>query len=305
MKRGFLIKVIIGAMVMSTIANFSLIGIRNVSAADTMPVNGWYKDEYKWNYFKNGIKVNGWLNTTNKWYYFYDDGTMAYGMIEDNGNKYHTDSNGVLIKGWLKEWDMWYYFNDNYLMETGWSKINNVWHYFYNDGSMAVNTMIDNYYVNEFGELANKPKKEDNKITYEDAIAKGINAMFGNYDYVTPVKFNRGPVIQDDFTFNGLIAEEDKDKTSREVLLSTEPLTKDNATDFDLISKDSWIVASATLQKDGSYHITGQFYSVRLGMGKSRITYDPEATSEASQDSYIIVNSDGSVELKGNITKNN
>lgn len=291
MKRKFLTKVI------SLLIGFTMLG-SVVANADTIPSNGWYNDGNNWVYYNNNIKQKGWLYNNNKWYYFYGDGTLATGIIENNGDTYHTDLSGALIKGWIKEWDMWYHFGNDYLMNKGWNKIDGIWYYFYNDGSMAYNTVIDGYYLDDTGKISTKPK---NKMTYEDAVSKGIKTIFGDYAHVTPVKFERAPVKQGDFTFDGLVAQEDKNHGSRELLFSTKPLSKETAIDFDLSSSDKWIVASATLQNDGSYRIIGQYYFVRLGMGRGKITYDPEAKSQADDDSYISIYPDGSVDVRGQI----
>ena len=36
-------------------------------------------------------------------------------------------------------------------MKTGWLLIDNVWYYFYEDGSMAADTWVDGYYLDASG----------------------------------------------------------------------------------------------------------------------------------------------------------
>ena len=67
-------------------------------------------------------------------------------------SKWHYKRNsGYEVVGWFKYNDNWYYFNDDGIMKTGWANIDGNWYYFYSDGSLAVNTDIDGYKVNENG----------------------------------------------------------------------------------------------------------------------------------------------------------
>ena len=65
------------------------------------------------------------------WTYLNDDGESVTGWINDNGKTYYLDKEGCKKTGWLKSKGCWYYFNEN--------------------GEMASNTWIDNYYVNSDG----------------------------------------------------------------------------------------------------------------------------------------------------------
>jgi FOG: Glucan-binding domain (YG repeat) len=98
---------------------------------------GWYKNENgEWLYINNYEVHKGWI---------YDNGW------------YYTDLvNGKMKTGWLNEGPTWYYLNeisDGTLgkMKTGWIKDKNKWYYLYSDGSMAKNTYIDGYYLDQTG----------------------------------------------------------------------------------------------------------------------------------------------------------
>lgn len=72
--------------------------------------------------------------------------------FRDKMSKWHYKRNsGYEVVGWFKYNDNWYYFNDDGIMKTGWANIDGNWYYFYSDGSLAVNTDIDGYKVNENG----------------------------------------------------------------------------------------------------------------------------------------------------------
>lgn len=65
------------------------------------------------------------------WTYVNDDGESITGWIEDDGKQYYLDKEGHKKTGWFKSKGSWYYFDA--------------------DGVMAVDTWIDNYYVNSEG----------------------------------------------------------------------------------------------------------------------------------------------------------
>lgn len=52
---------------------------------------------------------------------------------------------------WKEDNKGWQYIEGNSLV-NGWKNINGIWYYFYSNGYMAKNTIIDNYYINEDGQ---------------------------------------------------------------------------------------------------------------------------------------------------------
>lgn len=63
---------------------------------------------------------------------------------------YYNDS-AQLVTGWVKDGDYWYYMNSAGHMMTGWIKDEDKWYFLYDNGIMAAETWIDNYYVNGSG----------------------------------------------------------------------------------------------------------------------------------------------------------
>ena len=59
-------------------------------------------------------------------------GTSISGCVSYDNDTYYLDNNGVLKTGWLKAGGSWYYFDD--------------------DGKLATDKWVDNYYVNSNGE---------------------------------------------------------------------------------------------------------------------------------------------------------
>ncbi len=72
-----------------------------------------------------------------QWQYIQDDGTEATGWLEIDDETYYLDENGNRKEDyWLKDDGNWYYLDS--------------------DGVMATSQWVDNYYVNEDGELEKK-----------------------------------------------------------------------------------------------------------------------------------------------------
>ena len=81
---------------------------------DPQTANGWQQnDSGQWSYYRNGKPVKGRLSDDQKWYWL-DKAT------------------GMMFAG-------------------GWKQIDGKWYYFYTDGTMAVNTIIDGYTIGSDG----------------------------------------------------------------------------------------------------------------------------------------------------------
>nr|WP_242982180.1 MULTISPECIES: hypothetical protein [unclassified Clostridium] len=93
---------------------------------------GWLKDEY-----------------SGDWYYF-SDGEMKSNDTEDG---YHVDNSGKMVTGtgWEHVDSWWYYLDDTGKVVTGWLYDQGNWYYLYPQGSMAHNTTIDGYYLDDDG----------------------------------------------------------------------------------------------------------------------------------------------------------
>ena len=110
-----------------------------------------------------------WVSEGNNWKYQLEDGSYVkntFRMID--GYKYYFDSAGVMAKGWIyvgtrtssdgKVYKNWYYTSAGGKILTGWRLIDGVWYYFYLDGKMAADAVVDNgkYYVNSKGAYVGK-----------------------------------------------------------------------------------------------------------------------------------------------------
>lgn len=95
---------------------------------------------------------NEWYKILGDWYYFDETSHMVTGWKLLGTTWYYMDTDGVMLTGWVNDGNARYYMNKDGSMATGW--IQNTpgeWYYFYENGTMAVNTVIDGYAVNEKG----------------------------------------------------------------------------------------------------------------------------------------------------------
>lgn len=141
---------------------------------------GWRQiDGYWYYYYPDGnYQRNSWLNVNNRWYLFQEEGKMLRGWQRKNNNTYYLNENGEMVTGWIHNGQNWYYLNDtkdayegamlnshwlnkdgriyyfaaNGAMVEGWWQIDGNWYYFYpGAGNLAVNTVIDTFYVDQNG----------------------------------------------------------------------------------------------------------------------------------------------------------
>ena len=120
-------------------------------------VVGWKQLDDAWYYFESskGYRVtNCWQRIDGKMYHFDEDGTMQTGWYEDNGGIRYLDDNGNIVTGWRQIDGEWCFFENQYGYQqtiTGWQQINGKWYYFYDDGHMATDTWIGDWYVDSNG----------------------------------------------------------------------------------------------------------------------------------------------------------
>lgn len=74
--------------------------------------SGWYKQDGKWRFRKDGKDVTGWAFDKNVWYYLDPDGYMAANVWRKvNGWWYYLTGSGAMVTGWRKVGGYWYYLN--------------------------------------------------------------------------------------------------------------------------------------------------------------------------------------------------
>ena len=74
--------------------------------------SGWYKQDGKWRFRKDGKDVTGWVFDKNVWYYLDPDGRMAANAWRRaNGWWYYLTGSGAMATGWRKVGGYWYYLN--------------------------------------------------------------------------------------------------------------------------------------------------------------------------------------------------
>lgn len=141
---------------------------------------GWIQNGNRWwyRYPDGSYQKDSWLYLNNIWYLFDKDGWMLTGWQQKSGFWYYLDGSGAMLSGWVQAADGWYYLNpgpngvagamfekqwldyngkryylgENGRMYEGWKQVDGNWYYFYpGEGSMAVNTTIDTFYVGADG----------------------------------------------------------------------------------------------------------------------------------------------------------
>lgn len=74
--------------------------------------SGWYKQDGKWRFRKDGKDVTGWVQDKGSWYYLDPDGYMAANAWRRvNGWWYYLTGSGAMAAGWRKVGKYWYYLN--------------------------------------------------------------------------------------------------------------------------------------------------------------------------------------------------
>ncbi|WP_197055545.1 S-layer homology domain-containing protein [Intestinimonas butyriciproducens] len=81
-----------------------------------------------------------------------DEGTARGWNQNDAGQWQYIGDNGKAVTGWFTEENARYYFTSDGIMVSGkWLEIGGKWYYFNADGSLAKNTKVDGYEVDENG----------------------------------------------------------------------------------------------------------------------------------------------------------
>jgi hypothetical protein len=123
---------------------------------DPATARGWAKDDAgQYHYYREGKSPTGWQTIDGVRYFFNTNGTLKTGWVRD-GNNWRFYSGNKATTGWLNQGsgtnEKRYYFDANAVMVSGkWLMLEDKWYYFNTDGSLARNTTIDGYNVDESG----------------------------------------------------------------------------------------------------------------------------------------------------------
>ena len=105
------------------------------------------------------VQAAEWHRDNTGWWWQEKNGTYPVSKWEKiNGRWYHFNQSGYMDTGWYKEGTKSYYLggtNDG-AMKTGWCEVDGKHYYFYQDGTMARNTIIDNYEISADGSCSEK-----------------------------------------------------------------------------------------------------------------------------------------------------
>ncbi len=122
---------------------------------------GWARgDAGQWFYYKDGKALTGEQTINGVKYYFQNIGTLQTGWVKVGDNWRFYSGNKMLIGWWNIGSDATkktYYFDTSGNMISGkWLQIDSKWYYFYADGSLAKNSKVDSYEIDENGVTKNK-----------------------------------------------------------------------------------------------------------------------------------------------------
>ena len=97
-----------------------------------------YNSHYIWCYIgDNGELAEGFKEIDGNKYYF-KNGVMSTGNTQIEGTQYYFNESGLIAKGWSQNKDGEYYYTDNNgIIQKGWQKINGIWYYFDEGGVMS------------------------------------------------------------------------------------------------------------------------------------------------------------------------
>ena len=114
--------------------------------------NGWEKQGTTWYYYENGKVALGWKQINGNWYYFQTNGSMRTGWLKDGSKWYYLKSSGEMQTGWLMDNGTWYYLESSGAMKASqWFQVSGKYYYVNASGALAVNTTIDGFQVDSNG----------------------------------------------------------------------------------------------------------------------------------------------------------
>lgn len=116
------------------------------------------ENDYKWNTEEYPKCAKNFYNVETERLDYENDDDKNFSQYYNGGIWYINDNkwyflrlSGYIATGWIKYNDNWYYMNKNGEMQTGWIQDHGKWYYLWSDGTLAVNTEVNGYKVDENG----------------------------------------------------------------------------------------------------------------------------------------------------------
>ena len=114
--------------------------------------NGWVDGAL----YKNGYLATGFTDIEGVYYYLSEEGKAISGWQTIDGNRYYFNQDGSASTGFQTiENKPYYFYNDGKMATSGWTTIDGKQYHFDDDGIMAVDTTIDDYYIDNTGAAVN------------------------------------------------------------------------------------------------------------------------------------------------------
>jgi sugar lactone lactonase YvrE len=108
-------------------------------------------DDGQFMYYKDGKSLTGWQTIAGARYCFNIDGSLQIGWVKDGDNWRFYDRNRMVIGWWNADGKQYYFTKEGFMVAGKWLEIAGKWYYFCVDGSLAKNTRINDYEVDESG----------------------------------------------------------------------------------------------------------------------------------------------------------
>lgn len=132
---------------------------------------GWLVDDGDLYYMgEDGSPLHGIAEIDGKTYFFDESGRMASGWFNDQGKKYYV-KNGKLLTGWQKIDSTSYYFDEDGIMHTGFLQTPEGTYFFGRDGKLGsgwVEYQGKEYLISEKGILTTKSYMSDKELVILD-----------------------------------------------------------------------------------------------------------------------------------------
>lgn len=106
-----------------------------------------------------GLAATGWVQSGANWTYYKSDGSMATNQwVITDGRWYWIEPNGVMatnkwVNNPVNHQDTWYYLGPDGASVRSWYYIGDKWYFFYDDFTMAKDTVIDSYKLGKDGAM--------------------------------------------------------------------------------------------------------------------------------------------------------
>ena len=126
-------------------------------------------------HYTDGTLHYGWLELDDERYYLDQDGILKKGLFSTEGDTYFSDEDGVLQYGWQEIGGNKYYFDEETgKMQVGWSEVDGKMTFFDSNGKMTSVNSFNDKNVNSFNDKNNITDAEIASSVIEKEIEQEV-----------------------------------------------------------------------------------------------------------------------------------